>query len=161
MVLGAAVHPDGGPSPTLARRARHGAALWRPGDLLVLTGGVGRHPPSEAEVAATLARGLGVPDAAIREERRSTTTVGNLSETRALPGLPPRARFLIVTDRWHLPRALLAARLMGLRAEGSAAPAIPGEVPRLRLLRSLLREAAALLPTALRAWRARRPRAQT
>jgi uncharacterized SAM-binding protein YcdF (DUF218 family) len=155
-VLGAAVWPGGQPSPTLAARARHGAslALADPDALLVLTGGTGRHPPAEAVVAAAIARGMGVASARILLDDRSTRTVENLANARALLAPLGIDRVTIVSDAVHLPRAWAAARILGLRARVSASP---GDGPRpMFRLRMALREAAALLPTLIRAARLRR-----
>ena len=131
IVLGAAVWAAG-PSPTLLRRARHGAALVLRGeaDLLVGTGGLGRHPPAEGDLIADIARAEGVPEAAIRAETASRTTWENLA--LSLPLLPgPDA--LIVTDGWHMARALMIARRLGLRARPAPCPPGPRRAQRLRL----------------------------
>lgn len=148
IVLGAAVRPDGTPSPTLALRVRRGVALWRAGrvDRLCLTGGIGLHGAAEAEVAAALARALGVPQAALILEASSVDTNGNIA--RALPLLPPGAVLTLVSNRWHLPRAWLIARLHGHRAGlcGPRGRAGPG-----RTAAAILREVCAI---PLSAWRA-------
>ncbi len=115
IVLGAAVRPDGSASPTLDLRVRHGVALFHAGgiDRLCLTGGIGAEGAAEAEVAAALARALGVPDAALIVEATSADTNGNIA--RALPLLPPGTALTLVSNRWHLPRAWLIARLYGHR----------------------------------------------
>lgn len=144
IVLGAAVWEGGAPSPTLQRRAGHAAALWHRGGVgrIVTTGGIGRHPPAEAIVAARVCMSLGVPEAALRCEDRSTNTFENLAFARPLLPHPP-GPVLLVSDRYHLPRAVLIARLMGLRARTSAAPkGTQASVP-VRGCR-LLREAMAL-----------------
>ncbi len=67
ILLGAAVWRDG-PSPTLRRRTLHSAALWHAGTapIIVVCGGLGRHPPTEAAAMANLLQAAGVPAAAIR-----------------------------------------------------------------------------------------------
>ena len=147
VVLGARVLPDGRPSPALVRRVLAGVAAWRetPESALVLTGGSVGHPTAEAEVAAALARAEGVPASALVLERRSRTTLENLTQAAALIGPRP---MIVVTDRYHLPRALLAARILGLRAEGRP---VPGGPRGLGALRRAAREWAALPVTAARA----------
>ncbi|MGH3146930.1 MAG: ElyC/SanA/YdcF family protein, partial [Rubrobacter sp.] len=56
VVLGAQVLRSGRPSPTLEARTRHAGELYAAGgvDLLIPTGGEGEHPPSEADVMATI-----------------------------------------------------------------------------------------------------------
>lgn len=131
IVLGAAVWASG-PSPSLLRRARHGAALILAGraDLLIGTGGIGRHPPAEGEAIAEIARAEGVPEERIRAETASRTTWENLHG--ALPLLPGR-EVIVVTDRWHLPRALMIARRMSLSASGAPCPPGPRPTERLRM----------------------------
>ena len=145
IVLGAAVWASG-PSPTLRRRALHGAALVTGGKagLLICTGGLGLHPPAEGEAVARLAREAGVPEERIAVEDRSRTTWENI--LNALPLLSD-PRTIIVTDAWHMPRALMIARRLGLRATGSPCP--PGRRPAQRL-RMALRELPAYAKDRLR-----------
>jgi len=154
IVLGAAVWAGGVASPTLARRARHAAGLIRgPRDVLILTGGIGRHGPSEASTAAAICVAEGVDPGQIRLEERSATTVANIAN--AMPLIPPGTTgVVLVSDRYHLIRAGLAARLMGLRVQGSA-PAGHTGTARLRYARGALREILALPLTVLRALRNR------
>lgn len=153
IVLGAAVRPDGTPSPTLDLRCAHAAMLHREGhaDLLCTTGGTGAHGPPEGEVAAHRLRALGVPDAAIRIERTSRTTHQNI--VNALTLAPDGAHILLVSNRWHLPRAALIARLMGRRVATSGPRAT---APPLGTARSILREALAAPLSAARAIRSAR-----
>lgn len=104
VVLGCKVGRDGHAMPALARRAREGARQWRAGraPVLVLTGGVGTHPPSEARASRVIARQEGVDDRAIVLEEQSTSTDENARFAR------PRItgdRVLIVTDGFHAVRA--------------------------------------------------------
>lgn len=142
IVLGAAVWPDGQPSPALRRRAERAAALYRDGGIagIVASGGLGVHPPSEAEAIRDVVTALGVPKEAVLLENRSHNTRENLSFSRAL--LPKGAQVVIVSDAWHLPRARLIARRLGLRASGVAA-GFHGSRP-MRVARLMLREVAAL-----------------
>lgn len=148
LVLGAAVRPDGTPSPTLDLRLRHAVDLWRKGrvQMICTTGGPGRHGPPEGAVARDLALSLGVPAAVVLAEMRSTNTVQNLAFARAL--IPARASVILVSNRWHLPRALAAARLLGLSAtaSGPVGRQTPGAAAA-----AILRETAA---TPLSLWRA-------
>jgi uncharacterized SAM-binding protein YcdF (DUF218 family) len=106
VVPGAAVRPDGTASPALARRARAGAEAWRAGlaPRLVLTGGIVRHPPAEAVVAAAIARRLGVPEEALVLEIEARTTAENARRVAAL-GLGRRV--IVVTDDFHAARCHL------------------------------------------------------
>ncbi|WP_281981356.1 YdcF family protein [Thalassorhabdomicrobium marinisediminis] len=123
LILGAAVWATG-PSPTLARRTRHGAQLYHAGAVqrLIVCGGLGRHPPSEAHVMAALLEAEGVPASAVVLEDRSTTTRENIRF--ALP-LLDEADVIVITDWSHAPRARLIARRHGLRARSSS-PSLKG-----------------------------------
>ena len=110
VVAGCRVLPGGRPSRALRRRAAHGARLLLEGRAprLVLTGGVGEHGPSEARVAAGVVRALGIPEAAILLEERSTSTEGNARGARArleAAGQLGQGRVLVVTDAYHVLRA--------------------------------------------------------
>ncbi|MEC3862698.1 YdcF family protein [Mesobacterium sp. TK19101] len=142
IVLGAAVWPGGQPSPTLRRRALHAARLWHRGKVgtIIACGGLGQHPPSEAEVIRDLCIAEGVDPAAIRLEDRSATTEENLR--LALPLLETR-QVIIVTDHYHAPRARLVARRLGLDARSSSPP-LRGSKPRAQI-KAGLREIPAYL----------------
>jgi uncharacterized SAM-binding protein YcdF (DUF218 family) len=159
LVLGAAVWSGGRASPTLVRRAERAAALWHAGQTgaFVCCGGIGRHPPSEAEVIARLLHAAGVPSRALHLEPASTSTETNI--TFALPILRElRASDIwIVTDWWHAPRAVLLARAAGLRAQGAPVSRAGGSA-RFQA-RMVLRESGAIVGTGVRlAWRALRRR---
>lgn len=122
MVLGCRVR-GAAPSPPLRRRLERAIALYRAGaaPLLVLSGG-GAGPVPEAEIMARLARGAGVPEAALVIEAGSRNTVENARHCARL--LRPRGvrRVLLVSDRAHLPRATLLFRLAGFRVAGAGVP---------------------------------------
>lgn len=123
LILGAAVWRDG-PSPTLRRRTLHGAALFHAGigSVVIPCGGLGRHPPAEAVAMRDLLLEAGVPAAAIHPEDRSTNTRENIRGTLPILSRLGQGRVVIVSDAYHLPRALLIARRAGLAATGSAPP---------------------------------------
>lgn len=89
---------------------------------------------------AALARAAGVTDEALYLEPQSRTTEENLRLSKPILEALGGPELVIVSDGWHLPRALLVARRLGLAAEGSA----PKDAPRPKA-RQLLREAAAHL----------------
>lgn len=145
VVLGAAVWPGGEPSPTLLRRCNAAIALWHRGgfDLVIPSGGVGRHPPAEAEVMARLLREGGVPAGSIRPEPRAATTMETAENVlRMLED--GTADIVAVTDGYHALRTRIAFRAWGRDVQiASAARAEPR--PRLRVTaRQWLRETLAL-----------------
>lgn len=124
VVLGARVLAGGLPGGSLRARVERGVELWRAGaaPLLVLTGGLGPHPPAEAEVMRRLCRELGVPDEALLLEAQSRSTWDNARFTAALLRARGLGRVLLVTDAFHLYRARQHFWLQGVDAEPVAAP---------------------------------------
>ncbi len=143
VVCGCRVLPNGLASRSLARRARYAAELYRRGlaPTLILTGGVGDHPPSEARAAAVIAREEGVPDEAIVLEERSTSTEENALEAARLVDA---RRVLVVTDAYHVFRAERVFRRHFARAVG-----VGTEGPTSVRIRGALREVTALAGYAL------------
>ena len=146
VVLGAAVWPGGQPSPALQRRVMHAVDLLQRGYAvyLLVTGGVGQYPPTEAEVMQRLAVAHGIPRQRVLREEQATSTFESAMRCRDLLQQRGWSRVLLVTDRSHLPRALLAFRSCGIRAVGRAAPGKPARHLRQRWY-DYLREGLALL----------------
>jgi uncharacterized SAM-binding protein YcdF (DUF218 family) len=121
VVLGAQVLSGGRPSGTLRARARHAARLYVAGEvgLVIPTGGVGEHPPSEAEVAAKILREAGVPGEAILPEgeakntRESALLVAEMVRERRIQNV------VLVTDPLHCVRTVGAFRAEGILARVS------------------------------------------
>ncbi len=135
IVLGALVHPDGTPSAAMRRRVGHAVALHRAGQArYILLSGGGSPPEAEAMEARALA--AGVDRSRLLLETRSRNTVENALFSLAL--LDPGRRVVVVTDSWHLPRALHVFRRLGADASGSAPPLPSG----LGYWRALARETA-------------------
>jgi uncharacterized SAM-binding protein YcdF (DUF218 family) len=119
IIFGAAVRPDGSPSPALRRRveaaARFGAQ--RPDALYLPTGGQGRHGEAESTVMARLLRELGAAPARILEEPTGTDTLSSVRACeRLLRDLGHAGPVFAATSRYHLPRCLLLLRLAGVQA---------------------------------------------
>lgn len=109
VVAGCRVMPGGLPSDCLAARTDAAVDLYRSGRVgtLLFTGGVGTHPPSEAEVGAARARAAGVPEHAILLEDRSTSTLENAALARELVDeeLGGAEQIVVITDAYHTLRA--------------------------------------------------------
>jgi uncharacterized SAM-binding protein YcdF (DUF218 family) len=144
VVPGCAVLRDGGPSPPLARRVQRAVDLWRSGvaPRLVLTGGLGEHPPAEARVAADYAQSLGVPSEVLVLEERSHSTEENARFTAAR--IDAR-RVAVVTDSYHALRTYLVFRRYFEEVAVAAVSA-----PATSRLRQALREVPVLAWYALR-----------
>jgi uncharacterized SAM-binding protein YcdF (DUF218 family) len=127
VVLGAAVWPGGQPSPTLQRRVMHAVDLMQQGyaAYLLVTGGMGQYPPTEAEVMQRLAVAQGLSSQCVLREERATSTFESALLCCDILQQHGWSRVLVVTDRYHLPRALLAFRSCGIRAVGSATAGKP------------------------------------
>ncbi len=119
VVLGAQVLSGGRPSGTLRARTLHAAKLHAAGTvgLLIPTGGIGEHPPSEAEVMARILRQAGVPEEDIlleekaRSTRESAQLVASMARGRGIRHL------LLITDPLHCVRAVETFRVEGFEAQ--------------------------------------------
>lgn len=127
IVLGSAVWQGERPSPSLYARAQHAIALYRAGyaPALILCGGLGGNPPTEAEVMRRLAASAGVPADALVLDDKSHSTEESLSNAKALMDARDWRSALIVSDPFHLLRAVTIARDLGIDAYGSGASNSP------------------------------------
>jgi len=124
IVLGSRVEADGQPSPSLARRAAHAAALYHRGlaPAILCTGGVTTGPVSEAAAACGYAAALGVPPEATFLEERATTTTENALYSAAEMRRHAWHTAILVSDGFHLYRAALLAKNVHLaRSSGGKA----------------------------------------
>jgi uncharacterized SAM-binding protein YcdF (DUF218 family) len=126
VVLGAAVWGHSRPSPVLERRLRATLELYQQGRVrwVATTGGVGRgtheHPLAEGVVSARWLARHGVPSERVIVEDRSRNTVENLRYLAPSLRAHRIKTALIVSDGYHLGRAVLLARDAGLDARGVA-----------------------------------------
>jgi uncharacterized SAM-binding protein YcdF (DUF218 family) len=86
-----------------------------------MTGGLGQHPPTEGEVMRQVAIEAGASAAQILVEQQATSTLESARYCTRIIRQHGWSTVLIVTDRYHLPRALLAFRSFGVQVSGSAA----------------------------------------
>ena len=118
VVLGTQVLAGGRPSRTLEARVRHAARAHAGGgiDCLVVTGGLGKHPPTEAEVMARILRAERVPDEAVLTEDKAESTWDSarfVAEVLAKKGV---GEVLVVTDPLHCVRTAASFERAGLIA---------------------------------------------
>lgn len=122
IVLGAAAW-DKKPSPVLRERLNHAIDLYKDGDVrnLILTGGYGKGAEfAESEVGLDYCVSQGVPRSAIRIDKESQSTIGNLKEAKEIMVLQGWSTALLVSDPWHLKRARRMAKDLDLRVFPSA-----------------------------------------
>ncbi|MBA2693347.1 MAG: YdcF family protein [Rubrobacter sp.] len=118
VVLGAQVLPGGRPSKTLEARALHAAKMYAAGgvETVIVTGGVGGNPPSEAAVMWRILLGAGVPEEAVVLEEEALSTwdsarlVARIAKERGIESV------LAVTDPLHCVRTVAAFGEAGLGA---------------------------------------------
>lgn len=141
IVLGAAVRSDGSPSPALRRRVEHAVGLLRAhaDACLLFTGGLGRYPPSEAEVMARIAEQHGIAREQMLLEERAANTGESARFCAALLAGRVVGSMVLVTDAYHQRRARLAFRRAGLSVAGSS-PSVPPTASRWARTRRVLRE---------------------
>jgi uncharacterized SAM-binding protein YcdF (DUF218 family) len=118
VVLGTQVLSGGRPSRTLEARVRHAARLYREGrvSLLIPTGGLGDHPPSEAKVMARILREEGVPEDAVLLEDRALNTWDSAGLVARMAEELGVSSVVLVTDPLHCVRTAAAFRKAGLKA---------------------------------------------
>ncbi len=153
VVLGATLTEPGVPGPALRRRLAHGVAMWRQckAATLLVSGGIVGPPPAEAEVMRRLARDLGVPRDRIIVEDRARNTFENAIYSGRIARDRGWHRLIIVTDAFHMPRALFVFRRLGLPAEGAAVPGRSG-LSRLEWYRGHVQELWLLIQSAFLFW---------
>jgi SanA protein len=143
LVLGAQVMPDGTPSAMLADRIAAAAELYRAHkvDKLLLSGDHSRWTYDEVGTMRRILLAQGIPAADIFTDHAGFDTWDSAQRARRVFGVDTA---VVVTQRFHMARALYDARRAGLDVTGYAADRRDyGRVmPRLQL-----REAAARVKT--------------
>ena len=112
------MRPDGGPSPSLARRITYGleAARADPESVVFCSGGKGRFGPSEASVIAAGLAGE-VAEARLMLDESSKDTLHSVIAAVRYARANDFFQCIICTDGYHLPRARLLFWLMGMKSK--------------------------------------------
>ena len=121
VVLGAGLIGDK-VTPLLASRIEKGIAIYQkhPGSKLIMSGGQGPDElMAEGQAMADYALEQGIPAEDIVIENQSTNTEENLKFSYAL--MKPGSRFALVTNYYHVFRALLLARKLKIKCIGYGA----------------------------------------
>lgn len=95
-------------------------------------------------MAADICAATGVPKTALLLDETSKTTLQNIENAASLLATKGCSSIVIVTDYYHLPRAVMTSRILGLRATGSYPRHNLRQTSARRQLKSLLRESIAL-----------------
>ena len=119
IVLGAKVHPGGRLSDMLRDRMETAIALYHMGvtDMLLLSGD-GSGEWSEVEYMKRYAIEKGVPESAIAEDPEGFSTFESLSRAKEIYHLD---HLIVVTQKYHLYRAIYIAEDYGIEADGVSA----------------------------------------
>jgi SanA protein len=120
LVLGAQVYPDGRPSLMLADRIRAAADLYRAGrvDKLLLSGDHSRVDYDEVGTMRRILLADGIPAQDIFTDHAGFDTWDSAQRARRVFDV---SSTVVVTQRFHMARALYDARHAGLKATGFAA----------------------------------------
>ncbi|WP_375429959.1 vancomycin high temperature exclusion protein [uncultured Friedmanniella sp.] len=117
LVLGAQVQPDGTPSPYLAARLELGRRLLESGRVrvLLLTGDAGAPEHDEPAAMRAYLVAAGVPAERLVTDAHGYDTYDSCVRARRVFGVD---RVVVVSQSYHLPRAVATARSVGLDAVG-------------------------------------------
>ena len=120
LVLGCGIRPDGSPTPMLTSRLTRGAELYQAGwaDRVLLSGDDSGEDYNELATMERVILELGVPQEALVMDHAGFSTYESIYRAKHEFGIQ---RVVIVTQEYHLYRALYLADALGLDAWGVAA----------------------------------------
>jgi vancomycin permeability regulator SanA len=117
LVLGARVFPDGTPSPFLAARLDLAHRLYAAGKVrvIVVSGDNMAVEYNEPEAMRTYLINAGVPAEAVIADYAGFDTYDSGARALRIFGIE---QLIVVTQRYHLPRAVTTCRALGIEATG-------------------------------------------
>ena len=117
LVLGAGLAADGTPSPFLRERVEAAAQLYRAGrvKVLLMSGDNSRRDYDEVTTMAGIAAELGVPATAIVLDHAGFDSYSSCYRARHVFGA---TSVIVVSQQFHLPRAVWLCQRLGLDAQG-------------------------------------------
>lgn len=120
LVLGAGIRADGSPSPMLQDRLNTGIELYQnnAAPKLLMSGDHGRKKYNEVQTMKDIALDQGVPSEDVFMDHAGFSTYDSLYRAR---DVFQARKVIIVTQKYHLYRALYIARSLGLDAWGVSA----------------------------------------
>lgn len=119
LVLGASVKPDGTPSLMLKDRINKGVEAYdaRVSPKIIMSGDHGGKYYNEVEVMKRYANASGVPTEDIFMDHAGFSTYESMYRAKHIFGVK---KMVIVTQRYHLYRAIYIANMLGIEAYGVA-----------------------------------------
>ena len=117
LVLGAGLKPDGSPSDMLRDRLSFACDLWQEGvsDTVLISGDRASESYDEVTAMKNYLLAHGVTEEAILEDPMGFSTSESLIRAKEVYGYE---NIIVVTQRYHLYRALYVAEKIGLDAKG-------------------------------------------
>ncbi len=124
IVFGAGLRRDGRPTKVLADRVTTAVSLYQQGKVktLLMSGSSNVSGYDEATAMLELAEQLGVPQADILVDSEGDRTYLTCARAKNIYGVE---HALLVTQRYHLPRALILCDALSIDSEGIAADLRP------------------------------------
>lgn len=121
IIFGAGVWEDGTPTPMLAQRVQAGVDLYHQGKVkkLLMTGDNSREDYNEVLAMQLYAEAQGVPVKDIQLDYAGFSTYESCYRASAVFGIK---RAILITQRYHLPRAVYTCRQLGVEAVGFGTP---------------------------------------
>ncbi|MCT7948569.1 YdcF family protein [Ancylothrix sp. C2] len=121
IIFGAGVWEDGTPSPMLAQRVQAGVDLYHQGKVkkLLMTGDNSSDDYNEVRAMQLYAEAQGVPAENIQLDYAGFSTYESCYRAGAVFGVK---RAILITQRYHLPRAVYTCRSLGVEALGFGTP---------------------------------------
>jgi SanA protein len=120
LVLGAGLRDDGTPSDVLRDRLDEALDLYRAGRVsrIIVSGDHQTATYDEPNAMRVYLEAKGVPAEAVFMDHAGLDTYSSMWRARHVFGV---SRIVVVTQQFHLARAVWCARALGMEAEGSAA----------------------------------------
>lgn len=117
LVLGCGVYSDGTPSPMLSDRLKRGISLYKKGyaPKILMSGDHGQESYDEVNAMRDYALAQGVPAEDIFMDHAGFSTYESMYRAR---DIFCAEKILIVTQKYHLYRAVYIANKLGLKASG-------------------------------------------
>ena len=118
MVLGCGVYQNN-PTPLLEDRLKRGVAVFQTGvsPKILMSGDHGQENYDEVNVMKQYALDQGIPEKDIFMDHAGFSTYESMCRAREIFGID---KMIIVTQKYHLPRAVYLARKLGIEAYGIA-----------------------------------------